>query len=541
MRAAIYARFSSDLQSQRSIDDQVALCRQFAERQGFAVADVYPDYAVSGATIHGRFAFERLVQDARAGRFEVILAEDLDRLSRNQADIAGLYERMTFAGVEIWTVADGRISEMHVGLKGTMSALFLKNLALKTHRGLQGRVRAGKSAGGRCFGYRVVRTGEREIDPGEADTVRRIFEDYASGLAPREIAARLNREGVAGPRGGEWNASTINGSVKRANGILHNELYIGRLVWNRQRFIKDPDTGKRVSRPNASAARQVTDVPHLRIIDEDLWSRVQAEVSRRTSGSKTMLRKPRHLLSGLCRCGTCGGSFIVAAPNQLGCSTRREKGTCGNRRMIAISLIEDRILEALETQLLHPKAVERFVQSYVAERKALRAATEARRAQRSRRLGEIDREETRIFDIFQKQDLSDAQHRQFGERLKVLAAERAELDAQEPPEPEVIAFHPALAARYRDLAIDLRRTLDRTDAEARAAPIEKIRNLIERVVIYARDDEAGRDLELHGTITALLNQEQGRYSMATLVAGTGFVRTHTHPATIVIPVRSKKA
>jgi glyoxylase-like metal-dependent hydrolase (beta-lactamase superfamily II) len=78
----------------------------------------------------------------------VVLAEALDRLSRSQADISGLHERLRFLGVTIKTRAEGAISELHIGLKGTMNALFLKDLAQKTHRGLEGRVREGKSAGG---------------------------------------------------------------------------------------------------------------------------------------------------------------------------------------------------------------------------------------------------------------------------------------------------------------------------------------------------------------------------------------------------------
>ena len=158
------------------------------------------------------------------------------------------------------TVAEGQISELHIGLKGTMSALyFLKDLAQKTHRGLEGRIRKGMSGGGISYGYRAKRelredgtftTGERTIDPAETAVVNRIFRDYAAGKSPRAIAAELNREGVAGPRREDWGQSTIYGNWKRGTGILNNELYVGQLVWNRQRFVKDPITAKRQARPN---------------------------------------------------------------------------------------------------------------------------------------------------------------------------------------------------------------------------------------------------------------------------------------------------
>ena len=94
----------------------------------------------------------------------------------------------------------------------------------------------------------LVTTGEREIVPEEAVIVRRIFKDYLAGASPKQIAKALNAKRVRGPRGALWSPSTIHGNPERGIGILHNQLYIGRLVWNRQRFLKDPDTGKRVAR-----------------------------------------------------------------------------------------------------------------------------------------------------------------------------------------------------------------------------------------------------------------------------------------------------
>ena len=137
-----------------------------------------------------------------------------------------------------------------------MNALFLKDLADKTRRGLRGRVEAGRSGGGICYGYRVNRTlengdvskGHREIVPEEAATVRGVFDEYEQGISPKEIAKRLNRERIPGPNGSQWGPSTIHGHVGRGTGILNNELYVGRLVWNRQRYVKDPDTGKRLAR-----------------------------------------------------------------------------------------------------------------------------------------------------------------------------------------------------------------------------------------------------------------------------------------------------
>ena len=246
MRAAIYARYSSNLQSDASIEDQVRLCRERAEADGYEIAEVFSDYAISGGHLKSRPGMVSLLEAAKSGCFDVLIAEALDRISRDQEDIAGIFKRLAHADVSIVTLAEGPVSELHVGLKGTMNALFLKDLANKTRRGQRGRVEAGKIPGGNSYGYRITRsmrddgsvtTGEREIDPDQAAIIRQIFENYANGSSPRSIAARLNADGIPSPRGGLWNASTINGNRQRRNGILNNELYLGRIIYNRQRFV----------------------------------------------------------------------------------------------------------------------------------------------------------------------------------------------------------------------------------------------------------------------------------------------------------------
>jgi len=191
VKVAIYARYSSDNQRDASIADQLRVCREYARRQGWTVVQELTDHAISGATLL-RSGFQALMRDALNGRFDIVLAEALDRFSRDQEDTAGRFKRLTFAGVSIVTLAEGDITHLHVGLKGTMNALFLKDLADKTRRGLRGRVELGKCGCGLCYGYRVRRathdgiaSGEREIVPAEAEVVRRIFTSTRRACHPR--------------------------------------------------------------------------------------------------------------------------------------------------------------------------------------------------------------------------------------------------------------------------------------------------------------------------------------------------------------------
>ena len=168
-KVALYARYSTDNQSVVSIEDQFRICREHAGRERWQVIDTYHDAAISGASVILRPGVQSLLQDAQRGKFDIVLAEALDRVSRDQADVATLFKHRRFAGVQIVTLAEGEISELHVGLKGTMNAMYLSELADKTRRGLGGRIENGKAVGGLSTGYRVLRrlengavtTGER--------------------------------------------------------------------------------------------------------------------------------------------------------------------------------------------------------------------------------------------------------------------------------------------------------------------------------------------------------------------------------------------
>jgi malonate-semialdehyde dehydrogenase (acetylating)/methylmalonate-semialdehyde dehydrogenase len=200
--------------------------------------------------------------------------------------------------------------------------------------------------------------GERTINEAEAAVVRRIFRSYNEGKSSRTIALELNREGVPGPQGGEWGPSTIHGNPTRGTGIINNELYVGRLVWNRLRYLKDPATGKRVSRLNPEGEWVLQDVPELRIVDQDSWDAAKERqcslaLTATVAGNHGLndRRRPKHLFSGLVRCGTCGGGFSMISKDLLGCSAARNKGTCENRLTIRRDALEASVAYALAMML----------------------------------------------------------------------------------------------------------------------------------------------------------------------------------------------
>src|SRR5882724_10636736 len=216
MRAVIYARYSSDLQSTASIEDQIEICRRYAKTQNWEVVDCYIDRAQSGGSAF-RPGFQKLMADLDSLRFEFVLAEAVDRLARKLADIAAFHDRLIFANVRLFTVSTGEVTAIHIGLLGTMAQLFLSDLREKTWRGMLGRARAGRIPGGRAYGYDIVEPegggrkgsrGERRVNEAEASIIRRIFKEFAAGEGPRAIAKRLNAEKVSPPDSRFWNDTT---------------------------------------------------------------------------------------------------------------------------------------------------------------------------------------------------------------------------------------------------------------------------------------------------------------------------------------------
>ena len=497
-RVALYARYSSENQRDASIEDQLRLCRLHAERQGWRVIDSYADRAISGASLL-RPGVQQLIADAMRGRFEIVLSEAMDRLSRDQEDIAGLFKRMVFAGVKIITLSEGELTNLHVGLKGTMNAIFLQDLADKVRRGLRGRVELGKAGGGNSYGYDVVKQfasdgeplrGDRRINDAEAMVVRRIFRDYAAGKSPKKIAFELNAEGVLGPSGSEWGFSTILGSAKRGNGILNNELYVGRIIWNRQRFIKDPDTGKRVSRPNPREEWVVQDVPDLRIIDQDLWDRVKVR-QQRTNKNQTSARtfafrerrRAKYLFSGLTRCAWCRGGYTMISKDLLGCATAHNKGTCSNRLNIRRDELEPRMLNALQHRLMDPGLFKDFCDEFTREMNRLRMEGRATLDAARSELRRIDREMEKLVQALLAETLPAAVIKERSSKLEVRKTELGQIlsDAEEPPP----LLHPNMASIYRSRLTGLHEALGRDETRTEAAEI--IRSLVNEIVLTPED------------------------------------------------------
>ena len=540
----IYARYSTEMQSEASIEDQVRVCDRLIQGREWQSIQVYSDQGMSGST-HLRPGYQNLLEDARKGRFEIVVAESLDRISRDQEHIAGFHKIMQFLGIQVFTVSEGLISELHIGLKGTMSALFLKDLADKTRRGLEGRVRQGRSGGGKAYGYRVLKgdeRGGREIIQDQAETVNRIFSEFVTGMSPNQIAHGLNNDQVPGPSGGLWRDTTIRGHIKRGTGILNNELYIGRLVWNRQRYVKNPATGKRVSRRNGIDSEVIHDVPHLKIIDDALWQSVKArqraiwkatesDVNPDKTPPYWTQRRATHILSKRTFCNHCGGSIISVGKDYLACSNARKLKTCSQNKSIRRPDLENVVIDLLKYQLMQPAAVSEFITEYNNEIKNQRSTVTKERAKQEKYLRDIESKLSGLYDAI----ADGLRGAGLQNKIDAMENEKAELvSVLESATPATVSLHPALADLYKEKISKLANVLKNPKICDPAKLL--IRDLIDRVDITYTATHW--DISIKGKISALVSLAQNaksppkgglnHYALVSstkVVAGVGFEPT----------------
>ncbi len=523
-RAAIYARFSTDLQNENSIEDQIALCRQYAAKEDIEVVSVYEDRARSGGSMLGRDGLARLVDDARYKKFNVLIIEAFDRLSRNMGDLSWLHERFNFLGIEIRAVHDGVANTITIGLRGLQGQMFREDNAHKVRRGLAGKIRSGQSAGGRSYGYAGIPgdPGKRIINEEEAAIVRRIYKAFLAGRTPRDIAHALNLESVKPPRGKSWNASTINGNMARGNGILQNELYAGRLVWNKVRMVKDPDTGKRVSRVNPSDQWQTVDVPDLAIISKEDFAEVQSRKKRYKGTHPQKLSKPKHILSGLLKCGACGSGMSVFGADKSGfkrirCTRANESNTCPDPHTYYLHKIESRVLKGLRDELKNPLVITEYVKTYHNERKRLASRNGQLRDRAESKVAEIEREIVRLVDAIAK-GVGDVDI--LGARMKEQVAHKKAIQdelAKIPEKENIIALHPAIMRRYTVQLEQLRVALAAGVREGCTEAAGSLRDLVEAIRVHHTPE--GGEIEIIGRMAVLLGQEAFPNGMRLMLGG----------------------
>jgi site-specific DNA recombinase len=554
MIAVIYTRFSTPQQREASTEDQARNCRRRIDAEGWILFQHFKDQAISGS-VADRPGYQQLLRAAESRAFDVLVVDDLSRLSRDQVESERTIRRLEFRGIRIVGVSDGYDSQsksrkVQRGVRGLMNELYLDDLRDKTHRGLAGQAIKKYWAGGKPYGYRLVQIKDQarldnygnalvigttlEVEPLQADVVRGIFEQYANDLSQRAIAAQLNEQAVPSP-GSAWRGRTIRRASgwlgSTINALLANQLYIGRYVWNKSAWIKNPDTGRRTTRPRPDSEHIAHDMPSLRIIDEALYQRVLERRQRAAIRGKAVSEGiaksrgasgrggPKFAFSGLLRCELCDSSLVIIGGSKgwraYGCSGNKfgGKAPCSNALSVRKDLLQARLVEPIKRDLLSPTFLT-DLQARVIQKIAARPKAQDHAA----RITVLREQISNLTEA-----AASGAFRASPALAHRLAQAEAELDRHmaEAPRPvaRIIDLPARLNERMRKLIDTLEHNLDREPNRARAA----IREIV-GPVIPVRPHASGRFLVARlGLSEQLLMAATGFERF--VVAGVGFEPT----------------
>lgn len=402
---AVYARMSDDQQRKASIEDQIRNCRDAAEEKSWKVCEehIYFDEGKTGTTMFDRAGFASLRETYKQSSppFRRIIIDDTSRLGRNEADVHRVLDELEYYGVHIYFASDGLDSQNPwfrdaFAAKARQDAQFSKTHGKRVRRGRIGLFEKGLNPGWSCYGYRNVPVHntadsnargraatlgmKEEIDPEKAEVVVLIFTWYAQGLSLRQIMVRLNAEHILPPRNAGRKAKSRSWSRSAVDYILHNERYSGTLIYGRTTQIRNPGTGKMTQRMHPEAEWQRSYHPELRIIEEDLWEKVNAERARknfaghtRNGGLNRTDKSRAYFLSGLLVCGVCGSNYHLRSHGRYCCSNYMWRNGCSNSATFRREDIEGVLIAALSNNLQNPqlrKSLSKSVFSFLKTEKA---------------------------------------------------------------------------------------------------------------------------------------------------------------------------
>ena len=547
---AVYARVSTDKQSRLSPSDQVRKCKEYAESNGLDVleAHIYIDEGMSGVG-SDRPSFQKLLNFAYspARPFDTILVDDTSRFSRSQSEAMSTFEKLQYLGLRVVFVSQGidtrsEQADVQMTVHGLVDSLYVKELAKKTHRGIEGRVLKGLHPGGRCYGYSSVSSGEGQskrlvTNDHEAAVVKRIFEMSAKGSSLKTIAKVLNGESIQPPRSRLGRRSTWCPTAIRA--MLKRELYKGERIWNKSEFRKVPGTNKRRSKPRPENQWKSIRLPELAIVSDELWDDVQSRLksfadkcrSKRPSGLLPRSLTNDHLFSGLLKCSNCGGNLVISTGGgthrhpKYACSNRVNRGTCSNNLYIRRDELEERLLEKLQAELLQPEAVNLAIAEFGRQLGASLSSISSELVQMRQRKEKLDGEIQKFMSAIAEHGHSKSMLEQVSIREKEVAFITDRLLASTPD---------SMQSRIEEVKLlvergisDLRNLLNENPSLAKA---ELHRHLGEIRMIPANDGknwnyDAEGEWDLLGTGSSVVSGRQSSDWRLEMVAGVRFELT----------------
>jgi site-specific DNA recombinase len=426
-RAALYTRVSTEMQVEaESLGTQEKQLREYCSYQKIVVHDLYTDAGISGAHTENRPAFQKMMKDAREGKFNVVIVAKIDRISRNLADLLDLIHTLEDHHVDFVSISQqfdtstpmGRLT---LNILGSFAQFERDIIAERTRENMIERAKKGKWNGGVVpYGFKVVED-HLEPEPSEAEFVRMMYREYLRQRSLRSVAIMVNARD-AKPR---FRNSFTGSSVKR---ILTNPIYRGAACYNKRRI------NGTTTRERPKSEWVVVDDALPKIVAPDVWHEVN-RLLETNDGIKPAARASDYLLSGLLRCGKCGMHMQGRKRTNTKGHTKRKKTyyyyVCYNYsqkgpevcdlRIAKARRVEDMVVEALSRLAANPGPVlrraEKILQSSVHDQERLHEDYEAMSA----RLEEIDVRLSRLGDGFEDGML---EKEEYARRARALRSER---------------------------------------------------------------------------------------------------------------------
>ena len=443
---AIYARVSSIEQAMEgfSIHEQERLLKEYCEKHNYEVYRVYSDRGISGKNIKDRPELKELLKDAEEKRFDMVISWKINRISRKLSDVLKIVEileknNITFKSYSEPFETDTPAGKMQFQMMALIGEFERGTIAQNVKMGMCAKARSGEWCGGRVLGYDLVQMENKEggkrrktkltINEREAESVRLIFNEYASGKGYKAITSKLNRLGYKTKKGNNFSMSSIRD-------ILTNPVYIGKVRYN----VRQNWSEKR--RRNINPNPIITDGIHEAIIDEKLWDKVQVVLESK-KGKPSRIHDGEYPLTGILKCPKCGaGMVIMRTTNTLkdgskrrivyySCGNWKNKGAAVcNSNSIRVDKANEYVFNKLSELLSNEKMVKTIVKNVNKERykKVNPAKKELERIDKE--LEKIDKKKSKLFEGYEEDLIS---KEEFKERKEELNRQIRSLQEQKEP------------------------------------------------------------------------------------------------------------
>ena len=492
MRTVIYARVSTTEQAQKdkaSIPAQVRAAREVAKQRGWLlVRDPYIDAGISGQKFKERQALQTMLQEAEAGRFDLLIIYDNDRLSRKGSIGAQVYDRLDKAGVQVYSINqpiepcapkkydpqenDTVLINRTIG--GLSSELYINLLRRRFQMGLKQRVQNGHMPSSVPYGYQIdyQRRSDGQLEkvriphPEQAPFVRRLFEEYRRGQSFLALARKLNEEGVPSQKGGVWCSPTIRS-------ILMNSVYCGEVVLGRSRTRN----GKRIQQDPSEWLRAPGKHPPL--ISRELFEEVQKIRQSRARHGRAV--GSPNLLSGLIKCSYCGWSMIRDGHGYFVCGQYHQSGQCQRNGKNRNPKLEELVLGQIQQLQREPQLLEKLRQQ---RKQSHHRNLERELVAHRQELEKLPQRQQRLMVAYERKVVT---LEELEERKGGLAEEEHRLNQVIRQLEEQIASHQQ-RQKVLDSAQEALQTFDQ-HFEDLPLPMQKqlLRNLIEKIIIRQKE------------------------------------------------------